>query len=141
VAYELSITNVDKPPLDFIEIAKRTDALRELDNQATVLLTAAPTFHQKAALFAGCTFVVGADTLVRIGDPRYYDGGPSGCEAALGEIAARGCRFLVFGRVIDDRFRVLSDLAIPNSLRALCDEVPETEFREDVSSTELRTQD
>ena len=138
VAYELSITNVDKPPLDFIEIAKRTDALRELENQAMVLLTAAPTFRQKAALFAGCTFVVGADTLVRIGDPRYYDGGPSGCEAALGEIAARGCRFLVFGRVIDDRFRVLSDLAIPNSLRALCDEVPETEFREDVSSTELR---
>ncbi len=141
VAYELSITNVDKPPLDFIEIAKRTDALRELDNQATVLLTAAPTFRQKAALFSGCTFVVGADTLVRIGDPRYYEGGPSGCEAALGEIAARGCRFLVFGRVIDNRFRVLSDLAIPNSLRALCDEVPETEFREDVSSTELRTQD
>ncbi len=138
VAYELSITNVDKPPLDFIEIAKRTDALRELDKQAMVLLTAAPTFRQKAALFAGCTFVVGADTLVRIGDPRYYVGGPSGCEVALGEIAARGCRFLVFGRVIDDRFRVLSDLAIPNSLRALCDEVPETEFRADVSSTELR---
>ena len=141
VAYELSITNVDKPPLDFIEIAKRTDAWRELDNQATVLLTDAPTFRQKAALFTGCTFVVGADTIVRIGDPRYYDGGPSGCEAAIGEIAARGCRFLVFGRQLDNRFRVLSDLAIPNSLRALCDEVPAAEFREDVSSTELRTQD
>ena len=70
MAYELSITNVDKPPLDFIEIAKRTDALRELDKQATVLLTAAPTIRQKAALFAGRTFVVGADTIVLVGRPR-----------------------------------------------------------------------
>jgi hypothetical protein len=141
VAYELSITNVDKPPLDFIEIAKRLNALRELDSRATVLLTDAPTFRKKAALFPGCTFVVGADTTLRIGDPRYYHGGPSGCESALGEIAAHGCRFLVFGRVIDDRFRLLSDLAIPEALQALCDEVPATEFREDVSSTELRTRD
>lgn len=138
VVYELSVTNVDKPPLDFLEIASRLDALRELDNQATVVLTDAPRFRQKAALFPGCTFVVGADTLMRIGDPHYYDGGPSGCDTAIGEIAAHGCHFLVFGRIIDDSFRVLSDLTIPDSLRSLCDEVPEAEFHEDLSSTELR---
>jgi hypothetical protein len=138
VAYELSITNVDKRPLDFLEIAVRLNALRQLDDRATVVLTDAPTFRQKSALFPGCTFVVGADTVLRISDPRYYDGQPSDCAAALAEIADRGCRFLVFGRQIDNHFRVLSELKIPDSLRALCDEVPAGEFREDVSSTELR---
>ena len=138
VAYELSITNVDKPPLDFLEIASRLADLRKLEDGATVVLTDAPTFRQKAALFPGCTFVVGADTIVRIGDPCYYEGHPSHYESALVEIADRGCRFLVFGRTIDGKFRVLGELTIPDSLRALCDEVAAEEFREDVSSTELR---
>jgi nicotinamide mononucleotide (NMN) deamidase PncC len=140
VAYELSLTNVDKPPLDFLEIAQRLDALRTLDSEAMVLVTDAPTFRQKSALAPGCTFVVGADTLVRIADPRYYEGGQQGLATALAEIAARGCRFLVFGRQLNGRFQTLSDLAIPAALRTLCDEVPAAEFREDVSSTELRTQ-
>jgi hypothetical protein len=140
VAYELSITNVDKPPLDYLEIASRIQSLQTMDEHASVVLSDAPTFRQKAALFPGCTFVVGADTLVRIADPRYYDGQPQRCESAIAEIADRGCRFLVFGRLFDDHFRVLSDLTIPESLRALCDEVPAAEFREDISSTELRNE-
>jgi hypothetical protein len=75
---------------------------------------------------------------VRIADPRYYDGQPSRCEAAIAEIADRGCRFLVFGRLIDGRFRVLSDVTIPDSLREVSIEVSAEDFREDVSSTELR---
>ena len=140
VAYELSVTNVDKPPLDFVEIASRLGALRQMDDTAKVVLTRAPTFWQKAALFSGCTFVVGADTLVRIGDPRYYKDSID-LDSAIAEIADRGCRFLVFGRLIDDRFQVLSELSIPDKLRALCDEVSASEFREDVSSTDLRTGD
>ena len=58
--------------------------------------------------------------------------------AAIAEIASRGCRFLAFGRVIDGKFTVLSDLMLPPALAAICDEVPAAEFREDVSSTELR---
>lgn len=138
VAFELSLTNVDKPPLDFIEISQRLDALRQLAPQVTVLVTAAPTFRQKAALYPGCTFVVGVDTLVRIAEPRYYEIGLQGPTAAIEEIAAHGCRFLVFGRQLGKRFQVLGDIAIPDSLRALCEEVPASEFREDVSSTELR---
>jgi hypothetical protein len=83
---------------------------------------------------------VGADTVVRIADPRYYAGEEQGLAAALAEIAAHGCRFLVFGRQLEGRFQTLSELAIPAALRTLCDEVPAAEFREDVSSTELRTQ-
>ena len=142
VAYELSIANVDKPMLDFFEIAERISDLEKLDSAAEVLLTKAATFRKKAELFPGCTFLVGADTIARIGDPQYYQlynrDGLAGMEAAIAEIAARGCRFLVFGREIEDRFFLLSDVTIPDSLRELCTEVPAEDFREDISSSELR---
>ena len=141
VAYELSITNVDKPPLDFVEIDERVHGLlgeNASDAPTTLLLTDAPTFRAKAALFPGCTFVVGADTIARIADPKYYRGERGSFDAAIKQIADRGCRFLVFGRQIDERFRTLADLELPPALHALCDEVSADDFREDVSSTELR---
>jgi hypothetical protein len=140
VAWELSITNVDKPPLDFIAIRQRVQRLRVEDADRLIALTRAPTFREKAELFPGSTFVVGADTMLRIGEPRYYDGDASQRDRAIAEIARRGCRFLVFGREIDGRFTTLSDLNLPAELRRLCDEVPASEFREDVSSTDLRAE-
>lgn len=136
VALELSIDNVDKPPLDFIEIDRR---VRQFSQRDAVWLTRAATFVKKAELFPGATFVVGADTIERIGQVRYY-GHPSALEEALTEIASRGCRFLVFGRTIDGRFRTLGDLQLPAALAALCRGVPEADFREDISSTQLRKQ-
>ena len=143
VAFEISITNVDKRPLDFVEIEGRVRELRCEDasdspSSETILLTDAPTFRAKAALFPGCTFVVGADTMGRIADPKYYSGEAGSFEAAIELIAEQGCRFLVFGRKIKGRFRTLSDLELPPALRALCEEVSANVFREDVSSTELR---
>jgi hypothetical protein len=44
----------------------------------------------------------------------------------------------VFGRTLDGGFATLAELNVPAPLRALCEEVSETEFRADVSSTELR---
>ena len=139
--YELSITNVDKPPLDFCEIRQRLDALRRLDAQGVVLLTNATTFCEKAALFPGCTFVVGADTIARIDDVAYYGGDIAAREAAIEHVAAQNCRFLVFGRQIRGSFRCLGDLEIGGRLRALCDEVTADEFRDDTSSTRLRRRD
>jgi len=136
VAYELSMTNVDKPALDFVEIERRVQAFREQDPKARLLLTDAPTFREKARLFASCTFVVGADTVLRIAEPRYYAGGQQECGAAIAEIAELGCRFLVFGRLVEGRYQGLGDLNLPDSLREICEEVGG--FREDVSSTELR---
>ncbi len=138
VAYELSITNVDKPPLDFVEIRDRLTALQSGTTSNAIVLTTAPTFRRKAELFPGCTFVVGADTIQRVGDPKYYTGAEGSFDAAIQQIADRNCRFLVFGREIDGQFRVLSDLTLPPALRALCEEVSAEDFREDVSSTELR---
>ncbi len=135
VAYEISILNVDKPPLDFQEIDAR---LRQFASGDAVWLSRAPLFAQKAELFPGATFVIGCDTIERIGRLCYYSGQMTALEAAIGEIAAQGCRFLVFGRQVAGKFQTVSDLPIPQSLAALCQEVPESAFRHDVSSTELR---
>jgi nicotinamide mononucleotide (NMN) deamidase PncC len=138
VAWELSIANVEKPPLDFIAIRDRLAALRLKDDVRPAALTFAPTFREKAELFPGSVFVVGADTALRIGDPRFYGDDVTQRDEAIGQIAACGCRFLVFGRQHGERFQTLSDLDLPAALRALCDGVSAAEFREDVSSTELR---
>lgn len=135
VTFEMSITNVDKPPLDFLEIDDRLQSLAG----RPVWLTRAATFVEKAVLAPGATFVVGADTIARIGDPHYYGHDAAQRDAAIVSIARQGCRFLVFGRQWDGKFHTLADLHLPASLRALCDEVPEAEFRDDVSSTKLRT--
>ncbi|RIK74416.1 MAG: hypothetical protein DCC67_16600, partial [Planctomycetota bacterium] len=136
--WELSLANVDKPPLDFITIRDRIQALRAADGQRPIALTRAPTFAEKADLFPAATFVVGADTMLRIGEPRYYGGDAAARDEAIDRIAGRGCRFLVFGRSIEGRFRTLEDLEMPKSLLRLCDQIPADEFREDVSSTALR---
>jgi hypothetical protein len=132
--FELSITNVEKPPLDFVEIADRLAQFKG----ALVLLTRAPTFVEKAEIAPGCVFVVGVDTLVRIGDPVYYGGDVAQRDAAIASLANSGCRFLVFGRSLKESFCSLPDVEVPPALRELCDVVPESVFREDVSSTELR---
>ena len=135
VEFEICMFNVDKPPLDFIELQRRTS---QFEPSQTVWLTRAPTFEQKSALFPGATFVVGTDTLRRIADPRYTGGTQGAWLAALERIAERGCRFLVFGRMHEGRFVTLDDLELPPMLRTLCQSVPADEFREDICSTWLR---
>jgi len=136
VHYELAVRNVDKPALDFIEIDER---LRQFPKQELVLLTTAPTFAEKAWLFPGATFIVGADTIRRIGERHYYANELAKMERAIETIATAGCRFLVFGRVNQSgSFSTLASLRLPDSLAAVCDEVPESDYRCDVSSTQLR---
>ncbi len=135
VEFEISIENVEKPPLDFTEMEQRA---AQFAGQ-TLWFTRAATFERKAELFPGATFIVGADTIRRIADPRYYDGNPKAAAAAIAHIAAAGCRFLVFGRTADGHFQILCGLNLPEPLAGLCREVPEEQFRADVSSTELRS--
>jgi hypothetical protein len=135
VALEMSIVNVDKPPLDYAEIGRR---LEQFTPEQTVYLTRAATFEEKSRLFPGATFLVGADTMRRIAAPQYYGGNQAACQAALERIAGRGCRFLFFGRQMDESFVRLADLDLPKVLQALCREVPPDVFREDVSSTSIR---
>ena len=135
VVLEISIVNVDKPPLDYQEIERRLGQFAEAE---CVCLSRAATFEEKSKLFPGATFLVGVDTLRRIADTRYYADDPAACLAAIERIADRGCRFLVFGRNAGTGFMRLSDLDLPDVLRNICRQVPQEKFREDVSSTEIR---
>ena len=133
-AYELSVTNVDKPPLEKAEILRR---LSLFDANDTVALTRAETFRKKAALFPGSVFVLGWDTAVRLVAPRYY-GGDTEMLLALAEMMAGGAKFLVAGRAEGKAFRTLADVAVPAGFAPMFAEIPEGEFRRDISSTELR---
>jgi len=122
-AFELSLANVDKPSLDYTEVARR---LEQFDRP--VWLTRLPTFREKARQFAGATFVVGVDTLLRILDPRYYGESRGARDAALADL----------GRHVGNGFLVLSDLVLPDILADRCMEISAAEFSEPLSSTQLR---
>ena len=153
-AYELSAANVDKPPLPAAELRRRLSAFGPGE---TVALTAAATFHQKAELFPGRAFIIGWDTAVRLVAPRYYGnlgganaggtdagraaGGPDGETAMLAALArmwAGGAQFLVAGRLDGGRFKTLDDVAVPAGFRPMFRAIPESLFRRDLSSTDLR---
>ncbi len=135
VSLEISVFNVDKPPLDYFDIAHRDTALTE---EYPLVFTHAPTFVEKTAIFPGLTFVVGVDTVKRIAQPRYYNNSSTECITALSTIRDRGNQFLVFGRQHGDDFETLDDLELPEVLRGICRGVEEEMFRHDISSSQLR---
>jgi hypothetical protein len=135
VQFEIAILNVDKPPMDYTEIATR---LAQFATDQAVWLTRSATFVEKSQLFPGAVFVVGVDTIVRIADPRYYGGDEAACRAAIRRMVGQGCRFLVFGRKSDSGYQTLRDVQLPSDLLGVCEEVSEDRFREDISSTQMR---
>ena len=135
VTFELSISNVDKPTLTRGEVEARLGTLR---GGSPLVLTRASRFSQKARLFPGTTFVVGYDTAARIVDASYYDGVGEELTRALGRVRAAGCRFLVAGREVEGEFRSLDHLDVPADFMALFDQIPESVFRWDVSSSVIR---
>ncbi len=134
VTLEISVFNVDKPPLDYIEMKARQDSSRKWP----LVFTNAPTFIEKCRLFPGARFIVGSDTLLRVADKKYYGGSEAEYRSALNEIEELGNRFMVFGRQSPEGFVTLSDLEIPTTLARLCTPVNEDEFREDISSSSIR---
>ena len=137
VVLEISVTNVDKPPLDETEILKRVG---QFLGNGKVVLSRAETFYKKSQLFPGSTFVVGWDTAVRLVDPKYYNGSETNMLTALAEMWASGCRFLVAGRIDEGRFKGLAEVPVPPGFHPIFQAIPESSFRVDLSSTELREQ-
>ena len=133
--YELSISNVDKPDLEHSEIRRR---LKQFRGGADIAITRVPAFYEKARLFPGSTFVIGYDTMTRLVDPRYYGDSRHRMTAALSELRDLRCDFLVAGRVEGGSFKTLEDLPIPPDYVEMFTQIPESAFREDISSTELR---
>jgi len=135
VAFELAVINVDKPPLAAGEVR---DRLAQFAWKARVELTRAPTFLEKSRLFPGATFVIGADTAERLVATRYY-GNEGRMAAALQEIADRGASFLVAVRIdAGGRVRSLADVPVPKQFAGLFAAIPESRFRLDSSSTDIR---
>jgi hypothetical protein len=136
LAFEISVTNVDKPPLAGETVRHR---LAQFAWKSPVELTRAPTFVEKSRLFPGTTFVIGADTAERLVAPKYYGDDEARMHDALEEIANSGSSFLVAVRIDPaGRIRGLNDIPVPRRYADLFTEIPEHRFRVDTSSSELR---
>ena len=136
VAFEISATNVDKPPLQANEIEKRVS---QFERSETVILTCAPLFGEKSSIFQNSTFIIGNDTALRLVDPKYYDNDVQNMYTSLQKVMDNKCDFLVAGRLQNSEFKTISDMAIPEAFISLFQGIPESQFRMDLSSTELRS--
>ena len=138
LAFEISVTNVDKPPLTSHTVRNR---LAQFAWKSPVELTRAPTFVQKVRLFPKATFVIGADTAERLFAAKYYGDDEGRMNIALEEIADSGSSFLVAVRIdAEGRLRALRDIPVPRRYADLFTEIPEHRFRLDTSSSEFRAQ-
>jgi len=136
VAFEISVTNVDKPPLAGETVRQR---LTQFAWKSPVELTRAPTFVEKSRLFPKTTFVIGADTAERLVAPKYYGDDEIQMHVALEEIGNSGGNFLVAVRIdAAARVRGLGDITVPRRYADLFSEIPEHRFRFDTSSSEIR---
>ena len=136
LAFEISVTNVDKPPLAGETVRHR---LSQFAWKSAVELTRAPTFVEKSRLFPGTTFLIGADTAERLIAPRYYGDDEARMQDALEEIANAGSSFLVAVRIdAAGRVRALREIPVPRRYVDLFTEIPEHRFRSDISSTDIR---
>lgn len=139
LAFEISVTNVDKPPLAGTTVRHR---LAQFAWKSPVELTRAPTFVEKSRLFPRTTFVIGADTAERLFAPKYYGDDEVRMHEALEEIANSGGSFLVAVRIdAAGRVSTLSDIPVPRRYADLFSEIPEHRFRFDTSSSEIRARD
>ncbi len=136
LAFEISVTNVDKPPLAGETVR---DRLAQFAWKSPVELTRAPTFLEKARVFPRTTFVIGADTAERLVAPKYYGDDEGRMHVALEEIGSSGASFLVAVRIdAAGRLRALSDIPVPRRYTDLFTPIPEHRFRHDTSSSEIR---
>ncbi|KAJ8601192.1 hypothetical protein CTAYLR_003221 [Chrysophaeum taylorii] len=138
VVFEMSLSNADKGEIPG-ETARRR--LEQFDAvAAAVVLTRSPLYVDKAALLGPCDFVVGADTASRILDPKYY--GETGVDGTLDTILRFGCAFVVAGRLDAKTGQyVAADASLVNAPvrhRDMFATLAESDFRVDISSTELR---
>ncbi|HNX52836.1 MAG TPA: hypothetical protein PKI68_03740 [Pontiellaceae bacterium] len=124
--FELSCANVDKPAIEEADALRRAAAIKDVP----VALTHAPRFIQKAQLFPKTAFAVGFDTAIRF----VKDYSPDDWK----KFQTLETRFLVAGRQFGGSFQTLKNMELPAGFESLFEAVPESKFREDISSTALR---
>ncbi|MEL6895830.1 MAG: hypothetical protein AAFP90_07000 [Planctomycetota bacterium] len=137
---ELSLHNVDKPPLDYVRLYDRLRGVFQELKPSAIAITDAPLFQQKAALLPGVPIIVGADTVIRIDDPKYYNDDVATRDRVLSEMRDEGTQFMAFGRLVDGAFRDAQQLPLSTCMRDMILRDSPQDYREDVSSTEIRDQ-
>jgi nicotinic acid mononucleotide adenylyltransferase/nicotinamide mononucleotide (NMN) deamidase PncC len=136
VHFEISLINVDKPPIDYISLEERIasiQACHDPDFMGDIFVTNTPFFAEKANIFPNSTFIVGADTIARLFNTRYYR--PQDNTRSLFEhFRKKGVDFLVFSRKG-------TEIQIPPEVEAIITIVPEDEYSDNgISSTQIREQ-
>lgn len=137
--FELSISNVEKPTLHLYEVLDRFGQFDRAGD--TLILTRQATFVGKSQVLPNSTFVIGYDTAVRLFDARFYEcaAGDSAVEEAMREIQGHGCSFIVGGRHDDaGRFMTWDDIDCPAEFRGMFTAIPEADFSDAISSTQVR---
>ena len=138
---EISIQNVDKPLLPRQELDRRAAIIAS--EGLSLIVTSAPRFTEKSSVLPGSSFLIGFDTFIRLLDEKYYPdhiaGAASPVENSLNLIEENRCQFVVAGRTDEQRvFKELTTVEIPQRYRKMFIGLSESQFRSDISSTELR---
>jgi hypothetical protein len=76
----------------------------------------------------------------RIGETRFYHHSVQERDAAIQRLQALHIEFLVLGRANNDGFVTLEDTELPDALRQMCHSVPESVYRNDLSSSQIRAE-
>jgi hypothetical protein len=135
VFFEITVVNVDKPVISTVDILKRltqfyyhlNPLLQELFHQKKVIfgvaITSTPRFIDKSYIFPSCSYLIGADTLERLLELRYYQGSGNDLSGineefySIGKIIQameilnqNGCKFIVGGRLEQRKTPIVNDL-------------------------------
>lgn len=132
VIFQLTGRHPDKGRVDGPEIARR--AKQFLFRWPVLVLDGNGLYIEKARRLPGYGFMLGADAVYGLLNPKYY-GGQQGLLDVLREFEFLKTKFYVSGRHVEGMFRTLDDIPIPNRFRHLFHHVA---YRKDLSSTQLR---
>jgi len=135
--FEICARNADKPPLTFHEIKRTLDQFTDNDSW---VMTSAGRFSEKAEMFPNSVFIIGADTLMRVFDEKFYSNKKDMLDH-IDRFNDHNINFLVFGRKVNKKFTSLRDIVIPENIKDRCTGFEEGSFRDDISSTELRLEE
>lgn len=130
IIFEISIKNVDKPPVDYISMYERIDSIKKhIDDDIIedIAITNAPLFAQKAEIFPNSIFIVGADTVKRIFNTKYYRSSDDQI-SLFNHFEEHGIKFLVFDRQGNE-------LIIPAEVQSLFIKIPINEYQDDGTSS------
>ena len=134
VLFEIGTNPPHKTPPTVQELLQRAKLLK---GQDVLFSRNMPMYIEKAAMFHGMDFIVGADTMLRILDPKW------GVDpyTVMSHIKGYGNEFYVSGREMDGKFITRDDIVdkLPSDyIMEFGPIIHHLEGRWDVSSTELR---